>query len=90
MLLCALDRPQPPTSVKNSHIFQHVANALEKKPDQFTPLWHWRSVAPGEHANGLEEGKGSGRNLASLEIADKVDWKWEDGVGEIAEKIEKL
>ncbi|XAO22077.1 hypothetical protein I312_100841 [Cryptococcus bacillisporus CA1280] len=69
---------------------KHVANALEKKPDQFTPLWHWRSVAPGEHANGLEEGKGSGRNLASLEIADKVDWKWEDGVGEIAEKIEKL
>ncbi|KAE8538352.1 hypothetical protein D1P53_004705 [Cryptococcus gattii VGV] len=69
---------------------KHVVNALEKKPDQFTPLWHWRSVAPGEHANGLEEGKGSGRNLASLEIADKVDWKWEDGVGEITEKIEKL
>ncbi|KAK8870118.1 hypothetical protein IAR55_000688 [Kwoniella newhampshirensis] len=55
---------------------KHVVNALEKKTDQFTPLWHWRSRVPGEHANGLEEGEMSGRNLASLEMAEEEDWQW--------------
>ena len=53
-----------------------MVNALEKKPDHFTPLWHWRTSAPGQHANGLEEGEMSGRNLASLEMAQEGDWIW--------------
>ena len=56
-------------------VSQHVVNALERKPDQFTELWKWRFRNPGEKANGLEEGEG-GRNLAGLEIAKLADWVW--------------
>ncbi|WVQ84745.1 hypothetical protein IAT38_006902 [Cryptococcus sp. DSM 104549] len=75
---------------------KHVVAALEKKPDQFTPLWHWRTSAPGAWANGLEEGEKGGRNLADLEIAEKEDWLWadkeaiEDGVVAISNGVEKL
>lgn len=55
---------------------EHVVNALEGKKDQFTPLWKWRRPEAGVHANGLEEGEFSGRNLDSLEIATEQDWKW--------------
>ncbi|OCF39391.1 hypothetical protein I317_06819 [Kwoniella heveanensis CBS 569] len=55
---------------------QHVVNALERKPDQFTELWKWRAAQPGAHANGLEEGEQSGRDLAGLEIAEQGDWIW--------------
>lgn len=55
---------------------QHVVNALERKPDQFTELWKWRSVNPGQHANGIDEGESSGRDLASLEVAKRSDWVW--------------
>ncbi|RSH95300.1 hypothetical protein EHS25_000387 [Saitozyma podzolica] len=57
---------------------KHVVNALEQVPDQFTPLWKWRVAASGAHANGLEEGEMSGRNLASLEMAQESDWVWAD------------
>lgn len=55
---------------------QHVVNALERKHDQFTPLWQWRTARPGQHINGLEEGEQSGRNLADLEMAVEEDWAW--------------
>ncbi len=55
-------------------LIRHVVNALERRPDQFTPLWHWRTASPGSHANGLEEGEMSGKNLATLEMADESDW----------------
>lgn len=58
---------------------KHVVNALEKRPDQFTPIWKWRSPQPGAHINGLEEGEMSGRNLAALEIAQESDWIWAEG-----------
>lgn len=51
-------------------------SALERVPDQFTHLWQWRTPQPGQHANGLEEGEMSGRNLASLEMAEESDWVW--------------
>lgn len=57
---------------------QHIVNALEGKPDQFTPLWRWRRASPDDHANGLEEGEASGRNLADLEIAERSDWVFEE------------
>ncbi|WVQ75719.1 hypothetical protein IAR50_005349 [Cryptococcus sp. DSM 104548] len=55
---------------------KHIANALEKKPDQFTPLFHWRAAPPeDEYANGLREGKErSGRDLGGLEMGQKSDW----------------
>ncbi|WWC61545.1 uncharacterized protein I303_104129 [Kwoniella dejecticola CBS 10117] len=55
---------------------EHVVNALERKPEQFTKMWEWRSSKPGEPANGIEEGEKSGRNLAQLDIADEQDWLW--------------
>ena len=55
---------------------QHVVNALERQPDQFTSHWRWRTSAPGAHANGLEEGEMSGRNLSTLEMAEEGDWVW--------------
>ena len=57
-------------------LVQHVVNALERHPDQFTPHWRWRTSAPGTHANGLEEGEMSGRNLSTLEMAEEGDWIW--------------
>ena len=57
-------------------LVQHVVNALQRHPDQFTPHWHWRTSAPGAHANGLEEGEMSGRNLSTLEMAEEGDWIW--------------
>ncbi|EIW65833.1 hypothetical protein TREMEDRAFT_41277 [Tremella mesenterica DSM 1558] len=65
---------------------KHVKNQLEGAQDQFTPLWKFRKAVPGEHANGLEEGENSGRNLASLELADVSDWVWAEP-GEV--KIEE-
>lgn len=59
---------------------EHVVHALEKKTDQFTPLWRWRTAAPGEHANGLEEGEFGGRNLADLTMATEEDWKFPETV----------
>lgn len=53
---------------------KHVKNQLEGVPDQFTEMWKFRTAAPGAHANGLEEGEMSGRNLASLEMAEESDW----------------
>ena len=55
---------------------KHVVNQLEGREDQFTPLWQWRKPVPGEHANGLDEGEFSGRNLADLEMASERDWHW--------------
>nr|XP_031858637.1 uncharacterized protein CI109_006017 [Kwoniella shandongensis]KAA5525709.1 hypothetical protein CI109_006017 [Kwoniella shandongensis] len=70
---------------------KHVVNALEKKQDQFTPLWHWRSRVPGHHANGLEEGEMSGRNLATLEMAEEKDWKWIDkGEVKVGKDVEDI
>ncbi|ORY24761.1 FAD dependent oxidoreductase [Naematelia encephala] len=76
---------------------KHVKNQLEHKPDQFTPLWKWRTDTPGAHANGLEEGEKGGRNLADLEFAEQSDWVWaKPGAikigGEVGEKedIEKI
>ena len=53
---------------------QHVKNQLEGVKDQFTEMWKFRTAAPGAHANGLEEGEMSGRNLATLEMAEESDW----------------
>ncbi|ODN79263.1 hypothetical protein L202_03277 [Cryptococcus amylolentus CBS 6039] len=55
---------------------KHVVNALEKKPDQFTDMFHWRTAAPDDkYANGLKEDKEtSGRDLGSLKMGEKVDW----------------
>ncbi|WRT66060.1 uncharacterized protein IL334_003012 [Kwoniella shivajii] len=57
---------------------KHVVNALERKPDQFTQLWKWRSSEPGTPANGLEEGEQSGRNLADLQLAEESDWSFKE------------
>ncbi|RDW84777.1 FAD dependent oxidoreductase-4 [Coleophoma cylindrospora] len=55
---------------------KHVVNQLERKTDQFTNLWKWRTATPGSDMNGLSEGEFSGRNLASLEMAEQKDWQW--------------
>jgi sarcosine oxidase/L-pipecolate oxidase len=59
---------------------KHVVNALERRPDQFTCMWGWRTVEQGAHANGLEEGEGSGRDLGGLEIAETSDYVFADEV----------
>lgn len=63
--------------IEGSADIQHVVNQLEKKSDQFTPLWKWRTVPQGHQANGLEEGEMSGRNLARVELGTEDDLKWE-------------
>ncbi|KAK4687540.1 hypothetical protein P7C73_g2584, partial [Tremellales sp. Uapishka_1] len=70
---------------------QHVANALEKRTDQFTALWKWRQPIPGTFTNGLDEGEMSGRNLAVLEMAEEKDWLWADsGAVKVGEKEQDL
>ncbi|KAK8846509.1 hypothetical protein IAR55_005595 [Kwoniella newhampshirensis] len=56
---------------------KHFANSLEKKPDQFTQYWRWRSAKPGERANGLEEGEDGPRVLRKVELATEADWKFD-------------
>ena len=68
-----------PSCVQTLADEQHVVNALERRPDQFTRIWKWRSPQADAHANGLEEGEMSGRNLATLEIAKESDWVWAEG-----------
>ncbi|TYJ51420.1 hypothetical protein B9479_008007 [Cryptococcus floricola] len=55
---------------------KHIVNALEKKPDQFTKMFAWRTAAPDDkYANGLREDKEtSGRDLGSMKMGEKVDW----------------
>ena len=48
---------------------QHVRNQLEKRADQFTPLWKWRVAKSGENNNGLGEGEDGPRNLSNVEMA---------------------
>ena len=51
--------------------YQHVKNQLERVPDQFTPLWKWRSSAEGKSNNGLSEGEDGPREMHKLAMADR-------------------
>ncbi|KAL7421622.1 hypothetical protein Q5752_003391 [Cryptotrichosporon argae] len=55
---------------------EHFVNQLERVPDEFTPFWRWRAVAPGAFANGLEEGEAGPRVLANQALATHDDWKF--------------
>ena len=55
---------------------EHFVNQLEKKEDQFTPYWKWRSAVPGQKANGLEEGEEGPRVLDKAPMASKEDWRF--------------
>ncbi|RSH87283.1 hypothetical protein EHS25_003192 [Saitozyma podzolica] len=56
---------------------EHFLNQLEKRPDEFTPYWKWRSPVPGQGANGLEEGERGPRVLGRVPMATKEDWKFQ-------------
>ncbi|ETS84237.1 hypothetical protein PFICI_02262 [Pestalotiopsis fici W106-1] len=55
---------------------RHVKNQIERKVDQFTPLWKWRVVLDGQDNNGLSDGETSIRNMVGIEMADREDFKW--------------
>ncbi|ORY27903.1 FAD dependent oxidoreductase [Naematelia encephala] len=55
---------------------EHFVNQLEKRPDQFTPFWKWRTAKPGDYANGLREGEDGPRVLNKAQLATKEDWKF--------------
>ncbi|KAJ5214943.1 hypothetical protein N7468_010622 [Penicillium chermesinum] len=50
---------------------RHVKNQLERVPDQFTPLWKWRSVVEGNPNNGLSEGEEGPRDMKKLKLAER-------------------
>lgn len=61
---------------------KHVKNALERRPDQFSPLWKWRATkregaaAGGVHA--VDEAEKAELDLAKLIMATEEDWTWND------------
>ncbi|OXG43667.1 hypothetical protein J010_06495 [Cryptococcus neoformans] len=55
---------------------ENFVNQLEKKEDEFTQYWKWRSAIPGESANGLEEGPDGPRTLDKAAMATRADWKF--------------
>ncbi|EIW70405.1 hypothetical protein TREMEDRAFT_71288 [Tremella mesenterica DSM 1558] len=54
----------------------HFVNQLEHVADEFTAHWKWRAAAPGEFANGLEEGEAGPRVLSKVKMATEADWKF--------------
>lgn len=50
---------------------RHVKNQLERKTDQFTKLWKWRTAIDGELNNGLSEGENGPRALSKVELASR-------------------
>lgn len=51
---------------------QHVKNQLERKPDQFTPVWKWRVAEDGSPNNGISEGEAGPRVLAKQLLAKRM------------------
>lgn len=68
---------------------KHVKNALEKRQDQFTPLWRWRTnMRQGAAAGGVNAVKESEKaqlDLASLIMATEEDWTWTEAKKEAGE-----
>ncbi|RDL31799.1 Uncharacterized protein BP5553_09201 [Venustampulla echinocandica] len=53
---------------------RHVRNQLERKPDQFTTLWKWRTAEEGKKNNGLSEGEKGPREISRLDMAGSRDF----------------
>ncbi|KAJ5362208.1 hypothetical protein N7541_003052 [Penicillium brevicompactum] len=53
---------------------RHVKNQLERKTDQFSPLWKWRVAEPGRSNNGISEGEDGPRALSRIEMACRSDF----------------
>lgn len=48
---------------------RHVKNQIERKRDQFTDIWRWRTKQDGRYDNGLSEGEGGAREMSKVQMA---------------------